>query len=75
MSRPRHVKFAREAARYAESIGFENVRIERCRRHPMITGTFAGRVVSRVLPGTPSDWRSQRNAFADLRRAAREARP
>jgi hypothetical protein len=75
MSRAGHHKFAREMKRYAERCGFENVSLAHLRRHPVIRGRVNGKAVTLVIPGTPSDWRSRRNTFADIRRAAREARP
>ena len=71
----RHLKFAREAKRYAERIGFCKVWVDYGRTHPIIRAEMNGTAVRVVIPGTPSDQRSQRNTFADLRRAAREFRP
>ena len=75
MSRPRHCKFAREAMRYAERMGFRKVWIDHGRRHPIIRAEVNGTAIRVVIPGTPSDQRSLRNTYADLRRAARGVQP
>ena len=74
MTRPRHVKFVRDAKRYAERCGVQDITVGYCRRHPIIRGRVNGKAVRVVIPGTPGDQRSWNNTFADLRRAAREAR-
>jgi hypothetical protein len=75
MSRPRHSKFVREVKVYAESCGFEGITIGYRGKHPALHGRIYGKSVSVTIPGSPGDQRSRDNAFAYLRRVAREARP
>ena len=65
------MKFAREMKAKAIELGFEDVVIEHRSVHPMLSATIQGRPVRFVFAGTPSDQRSQKNNFADLRRLAR----
>ena len=65
------MKFAREMKAKAIELGFENVVIEHRSVHPMLSATIQGRPVRYFFAGTPSDHRSRKNNFADLRRIAR----
>jgi hypothetical protein len=75
MSRPHHIKFAREAKRDAERCGWSRVRIDYRHDHPVLTGMANGAPASLVIPRTPSDQRGRRNAIASMRRLARGGRP
>lgn len=58
----------------AERWGASEVRLERGKSHPKITGIFGGRRFCYGFPSTPSDWRSAKNSVSDLRRAMGIAR-
>jgi hypothetical protein len=75
MGRPRHLKLAREMKAHAERCGLQRVWIDYSRPHPVLNGSVNGSPVRVVFPRTPSDWRSRKNSFADIRRLAREACP
>jgi hypothetical protein len=75
MSRPRHLKTAREAKRDAERCGWSRVRIDYHHDHPVLTGFANGAPASVIIPRTPSDWRGRRNSIASMRRLARGGRP
>ena len=74
MSRPRHIKSAREAIRDAERSGWTRVRIDYSHHHPVLTGMANGAPASLVIAGTRSDQRGRRNAMASMRRLARGGR-
>jgi hypothetical protein len=71
MSRPQHLKVAREAKQDAERCGWSRVRIDYNRTHLVLTGLANGAPASVVMPRTPSDWRGRRNSVALMRRLAR----
>ena len=75
MSRNCQLKFARDAKRLAERYGYANVSIGYLRKHPVLRAEINGKRVSKVIAGTPGDWRAGKNLSADLRRLVREARP
>jgi len=52
----------------ARSCGVTDARITWLRCHPCLVGTLAGRPIKYPFPGTPSDWRSGRNAIAQFYR-------
>lgn len=74
MSRPRHLKSAREAKRDAERCGWSRVSIDYHHDHPVLTGFANGAPASVIIPRTPSDWRGRRNSIASMRRVARGGR-
>lgn len=65
-------KYHRDLLGYAASIGIEGADIEGHGRHPHIVGSYAGERLTATVASTPRDeYRSRKNARADLRRAVR----
>ena len=57
----------------AHAFGARDVLIVRRRKHPAITGAAPnGRRFLFCFPGTPSDWRAEKNSLAQLRRLLRQ---
>jgi hypothetical protein len=55
----------------AEDLGIKNIEIQQRRKHAKLSGTLpSGAPLSYTLAVSPSDWRSEMNVRADLRRAA-----
>jgi hypothetical protein len=64
-------KRMRAIKRLAEDLGIKDIRIEQGRKHAKLSGTLpSGAPLNYTLAVSPSDWRGERNARADLRRAA-----
>jgi len=74
MSKPRHLKYAREAARQAEGCGLRDIRIERQRRHAVLVATAAGCPVRVTLDRNTGNWRTEKNTLALMRRLVRGGR-
>ena len=58
----------RKLLRLADRLGAEEVQIVPGGKHPRLVGRVRGRPFRYVFPFTPSDWRSERNVIAGVRR-------
>lgn len=60
--------FIKKLLEVARIAGVCDAEIVRLRRHFALVGTLGGRPIKHIIPGTPSDCRSQMNNLMALRR-------
>ena len=61
-------ELGRKLLRLADRLGAEDVQIVAGGKHPRLVGMVRGRPFRYVFPFTPSDWRSERNVIAGVKR-------